>query len=136
MFKVHFYPITPKQVFDCFLWENRRNYIGINWNLFKEGVEGYFLIDEFLNFVAFEARQWWTPYWFLNLLHLFGNDNSIVRCRNQKISALHRKLTNGIMIMDIKEKYGTLRIYGNFTDEINFKLKQLQEKINPMLEAY
>lgn len=128
--------ITLQEIIACFLWKNRRRYIGIDWNLFKEGTYGYALINEFLNFVAGKARRWWTPFWFLNLLHLFGRDNSIVRCRNIKIFTLCSRLTNGIMVTDIKEKWGTLRIYGNFTQEIEDRLKELQSKINPMLEAY
>lgn len=133
---VHLRPVSLRDVIDCFSYKNRRRYIGIDWNIFKGGTGGYALIDEFLDFVASKAKRWWTPYWFLNLLHLFGNDNSIVRYRNAKISALHHRLTNGIMIRDIKEKWGTLRIYGSFTNEISFALGKLEHLINPMLEAY
>ena len=136
--KVHFNPITPVQIWKCFT--EKRHYIGIHWNLWFKRVENntvpYDLIEEFLDFVASKARRWWTPYWFLNLLHLFGNDNSIVRCRNHRISDLHRKLTNGIMIRDIKEKWGTLRIYGSFTKEIEDKLRILEDKVNQFLEPY
>lgn len=134
--KAHFRPITTLQILSCFTYKNRRRYLGIDWNLFKEGTEGYVLIEEFLDYVASKAKRWWTPYWFLNLLHLFGNDNSIVRCRNQKISHLYRRLTNGIMIRDIKEKWGTLRIYGSFTQDIEDRLDQLELLIDPMLTAY
>lgn len=126
-------PVTIKQVLDCFKHENRRRYIGIDWNLFKEGTEGYELIEEFLDFVACKARRWWTPSWFLNLLHLFGRDNSAVRMRSYRLSRLCSRLTNGILVTDVKEKYGTLRIYGSFTDEINEMLDGLEEKVNPML---
>jgi len=131
---VYLRPITAGRIINCF--RERRMYLGIDWNLFKEGTEGYVLIEEFLDFVASKAKRWWTPWWFLNLLHLFGNDNSIVRCRNHKLSAWHRTLTNGIMITDVKEKWGTLRIYGSFTNEIHDKLHILEQKIDPMLEAY
>lgn len=129
-------PITFQQVVACFLWKNRRRYIGVDWNLFKEGTYGYALIEEFLNFVASKARKWWTPFWLLNLLHLYGRDNSIVRCRSQKISRLCGRLTNGIVVTDVKEKWGTLRIYGSFTEEIEERLKELKTKVDPMLEAY
>lgn len=130
--------IHLKDVYDCFRWSRRRNYIGVNWNLFESGTEGYELIEEFLDFVASKAKRWWTPYWFLNLLHLFGEDNSIVRCRSAKLSNLIRKLRNGILITDIKEKYGTLRIYGyGFDPEIDMVVTKLEAKISPMLlEAY
>jgi len=40
------------------------------------------------------------------------------------------------MITDVKEKYGTLRIYGYFNPEIDMKLKKLEELIDPMLSKY
>lgn len=40
------------------------------------------------------------------------------------------------MITDIKEKWGTLRIYGSFTEDIEVKLSKLEEKIDPLLEVY
>lgn len=129
-----FYPITFKRIWECFT--DKRRYIGIDWNLFGEGHEGYRLIEEFLNFVAREANPYYLPHWFLNLLHLYGNDNSIVRCRNLTISNWHRKLTHGIMIRDIKEKWGTLRIYGSFTQKIQNKLEILEKEIEPMLQPY
>jgi hypothetical protein len=131
---VYLRPITLKSVLDCFKYKNKRRYLGIDWNLFKEGSEGYILIEEFLDFVAARARKWWTPYWFLNLLHLYGNDNSIIRCRSNKVSGWCRRLTNGIMITDIKDKWGTLRIYGSFTKEIYDRLRDLENKIDPILE--
>ena len=133
---VYLRPITVGSIIDCFSYKHRRSYIGIDWNLFKEGTQGYNLIEEFLDFVASRAKKWWTPYWLLNLLHLFGNDNSIVRCRSPRISRWHIMLTNGIMITDIKEKYGTLRIYGSFTPEIQDKLNELELLIDSMLEPY
>lgn len=53
----------------------------------------------------YKARPKWCPRWFLRFLHLFGNDNSIVRVRNMKLHNLHRKLTKGIMIYDYKTKW-------------------------------
>lgn len=53
----------------------------------------------------YAAKPKWCPRWFLRLLHLFGNDNSIVRVRNRKLHDLHRKLTKGIMLVDWKTKW-------------------------------
>ena len=33
-------------------------------------------------YLDYLARPWWCPMWFLRLLHLFGNDNSIIRVRS------------------------------------------------------
>jgi hypothetical protein len=51
------------------------------------------------------AKRWWTPRWFLRLLHLFGNDNSVVRVRNWPLHNLSRWLTSGILLVDYKLKW-------------------------------
>lgn len=56
-------------------------------------------------FMDYKARPKWCPRWFLRFLHLFGNDNSIVRMRNYRLSKLKTKLTGGIMIWDYKTKW-------------------------------
>lgn len=53
----------------------------------------------------YNAKPTWCPRWFLRFLHLFGNDNSIVRVRNRRLSNLHRQLTKGIMFIDWKTKW-------------------------------
>jgi hypothetical protein len=52
-----------------------------------------------------EAKPWWCPRWFLRFLHLFGNDNSIVRVRNFYLYNIHRRITKGIMFIDYKTKW-------------------------------
>ena len=60
----------------------------------------------------YEAKPRWCPRWFLRLLHVFGNDKSLVRVRNRRLHDLHRKLTKGILFWDWKTKwsYYDLRI--------------------------
>ena len=53
----------------------------------------------------YEAKPKWCPRWFLRFLEVFGNDKSIVRVRNRKLSNLHRKLTKGILMWDYKTKW-------------------------------
>ena len=53
----------------------------------------------------YEAKPKLCPRWFLRFLHVFGNDRSIVRIRNHKLSNLHKKLTKGMMIWDYKTKW-------------------------------
>lgn len=138
--KIKFPVVTWQEVFNCFSSkrEHKYHYLGITWNIFskKNAFLLYNLLEEFIREVDALVKPKYIPRWFLNLLHLYGNDNSIVRCRNQKISQLHRNLTGGVMIHDIKEKYGTLRVYGSFTIEIEQKVKALCARINPHLEAY
>ena len=138
MIKVHFNKITPKRIAECFYKDDyhKYHYLGITWNIFKKDTELYNHLQDFIKYVDSQAKPKWCPRWFLNLLHLVGNDNSIVKCRNQRISGWLRKLTNGIMITDIKEKWGTLRVYGYFTKEIQDELDKVCKLINPHLEAY
>jgi len=53
----------------------------------------------------YEAKPKWCPRWFLRFLEVFGNDKSIVRVRNRRLSNLHRQLTKGIMMWDYKTKW-------------------------------
>jgi hypothetical protein len=70
------------------------------------------VMEPLVIFMDYKARPWWCPRWFLRFLHLFGNDNSIVRVRNRFLSNLSNKITGYIMIMDYKTKwqYYDLRI--------------------------
>jgi len=56
-------------------------------------------------FMDHKAKPKWCPRWFLRFLQLFGNDNSIVRVRNRRLSNLKRKLTKGIQLTDYKTKW-------------------------------
>lgn len=135
MKKVFLYPITMERIFKCFKSEYKYNYLGISYNIFScdKEQECYKILQEFIEYTDSVAKPKYIPRWFLNLLYLFGNDWSIVRCRNQKISKLHGKLTKGIMITDIKIKWNSLRIYGNFTQNIYDKADETCQKIDKIL---
>lgn len=51
------------------------------------------------------AKPKWCPRWFLRFLHLFGNDDSVVRVRNFILHNLYQKLTKGIFFVDYKLKW-------------------------------
>jgi len=53
----------------------------------------------------YEAKPKYCPRWFLRFLDVFGNDRSIVRVRNRKLSNLLNKLTKGISFYDWKTKW-------------------------------
>jgi hypothetical protein len=53
----------------------------------------------------YEAKPKLCPRWFLRFLHVFGNDKSIVRVRNRRLSNLHHKLTKNIAFWDYKTKW-------------------------------
>lgn len=56
-------------------------------------------------YLDYLARPSWCPRWFLRLLHLFGNDNSIVRVRSFRLHNLFNKITKGYLIWDYKTKW-------------------------------
>ena len=56
-------------------------------------------------FMDYKAKPWYCPRWFLRFLHLFGDDNSIIRVRNRHLSTLKRKITSGLQIVDYKTKW-------------------------------
>lgn len=131
-------PFGIKTVLRCFKTstEYRYGYVGITWNLFRKGTTNYKLLDNFIREFGEYIKPWWCPYWFLNLLHLYGCDNSIVRVRNWWIYELKNKIVHHKMISDIKTKYGTLRIYGSWDKYIEDKHKELCKLIDPTLEPY
>ena len=84
------------------------------FNIFKA-------MEPLVIFMDHKARPKFCPRWFLRFLHLFGNDNSIVRVRNHRLSNLKNKLTKGIMIWDYKTKWEwyDLRISVSGDQQIN-----------------
>lgn len=116
--------------------QEKYKYLGVTWNIFREGSDNYKEINKFIKICDKYAKPDYYPRWFLRLLHLFGNDNSIVRVRNWRIHKLHNRLTGGIMIQDIKTKYDTLRIYGSFPEDILVYITKVENKVNPTLTPY
>ena len=137
MIKVTFRPIKFIDIWVCFFprneWEKYR-YLGYISFLYKKGTEEYKLIKELVEFIEKEAKPVGCPRFILRLLHLFGNDNSIVRCRSQRLSRWHRKLLSGIFITDMKTKwdYYDVRVYGSFTREIDKKIYEIEDKLDKL----
>jgi len=116
----------------------RYGYLGITF--YKEDSEYYKALYPLVLAMDYEAKPWWCPRWFLRFLHIFGNDKSIVRVRNRRLSNLHRKLTKGIQFWDWKTKWSNydLRIsirapkhLQNLADDIEYgfyKRGQKQEE--------
>lgn len=72
---------------------------------FKDDSDYYKALYPLVLAMDYEAKPKWCPRWFLRFLHVFGNDKSLVRVRNRRLSNLHRKLTKGIMFWDWKTKW-------------------------------
>jgi len=87
----------PKDFYEKYM------YLGsVPWN--AEGAI-FKAMEPLVIFMDYKARPKWCPRWFLRLLQLFGNDNSIVRVRNRRLSNLKRMLTKGIQLTDYKTKW-------------------------------
>ncbi len=81
----------------------RYGYLGITF--YKEDSPYYRALMPLVLAMDYEAKPVWCPRWFLRFLHVFGDDKSVVRVRNRRLSNLHRKLTKGIQFWDWKTKW-------------------------------
>lgn len=111
-------------------------YLGDTWNLFNEGTYKHILYNRFLWKVDKLTKPWWCPRVALRLLHVFGNDRSVVRVRNWTLHRIFNWIVDDTVIFQTKVKYGTIRVYGHFNQEIYDEITKLEKIINPMLEAY
>lgn len=71
--------------------------------------------------VSIEREMWpqWMPFPLKRFIHWLATGNSVVRVKYWWACRLRQFLTRGQMIIDIKEKYATLRIYGYFGKAIS-----------------
>jgi hypothetical protein len=109
-------------------FHEKYHYLGsIPW---KEDSELFLAMEPLVIFMDYKAKPWWCPRWFLRFLHLFGNDNSIVRVRNRTLANLSDKLTKGIMMVDYKTKWQwydlRITIYG--TEQMNWLADAIEDK--------
>lgn len=120
---VHTQDIKVSHILDCFFPEKGDEYSYLGYTYYHINSDGLIsdvnrVLIDFYKKVDKVARPWWCPKFILRLLNLFGNDNSIVRMRNYRLSNLYNKITKGIRITDCKWKYDSFRIYGSFTKEL------------------
>jgi hypothetical protein len=87
---------------------------------YNEGGDIFKAMEPLVIFMDYKARPWWCPRFVLRFLHLFGEDNSIIRVRNKYLSDLKCRLTNYILLWDYKTKWTSydLRISISATDQI------------------
>ena len=62
---------------------------------------------------------WWMPFALKRAIHWAATGNSVVRVKYRWAYNLRNYLTGHQIIQDIKEKYGSLRIYGYHGQQIN-----------------
>lgn len=129
--KVVLQKISFNLFFSCFFTKNKYRYLGYTCIPYSKGSEEYKVILDFLKFVDKNIRPTYIPRFVLRLLHLFGNDNSIVRVRNRFLHKLHNKILKGVFITDIKTKWYDydIRIYGYFPDFIQDEIDKVEDKI-------
>ena len=71
--------------------------------------------------VEIEKAMWprWIPMFIKRKIHYLATGNSVVRVKSRFWNKVRSWLTGGQMVHDIKDKYASLRIYGNFGKEID-----------------
>jgi len=109
-------------------FHEKYRYLGsVPW---KEDGDIFKAMEPLIIFMDYKARPWWCPRYVLRFLHLFGDDNSIVRVRNRFLSNLKRRITKGYTLVDYKTKWQRydlrISVYGsqqmnNLADAIEYK---------------
>jgi len=109
-------------------FHEKYRYLGsVPW---KEDGDIFKAMEPLIIFMDYKARPWWCPRYVLRFLHLFGDDNSIVRVRNRFLSNLKRRITKGYTLVDYKTKWQRydlrISVYGsqqmnNLADAIGYK---------------
>lgn len=71
--------------------------------------------------------QWWMPKFIKRSISWLSNGGSVVRIKYRWAYKIREYLTGHQIIQDIKEKYGTLRIYGYYGKEIDDIITQAEK---------
>lgn len=135
---VHTRDITVEDLWECFFPKpgDEFGYLGYAYYYVdskgKPKNESEELVRQFFVEVEKVAKPKLCPRFYLRLLHLFGNDKSVVRMRSLKLSNKFYKLTKGIRISDMKWKWETFRIYGSFTKELHDLAEETCKKIEDL----
>ena len=98
-------------------WEKYR-YLGIV--PYKEEGRIFDALLPLVLLMDYDSKPGWCPRWFLRFLHLFGNDNSVVKVRNWKLHRLFTKLTKNNRLLDYKTKWSDndLRIHAYGSERV------------------
>ncbi len=75
------------------------------------------IVEEMLVKIDKQIRPWYIPRFILNVIHYWATNNSVVQVESWFWYNLFHKIIP-ITIMDIKDKYAELRVYGSFTKEV------------------
>ena len=129
---IHTRDITLDDIRAVFFPKNfheKYRYLGsVPWN---EDGDIFKAMEPLVIYMDYKAKPKWCPRWFLRFLHLFGNDNSIVRVRNRALYNLSNRLTKGILIVDYKTKWTEydlrISVYGD--ERINDLADSIEHKV-------
>jgi hypothetical protein len=103
---VHFRNITLDDLRAIFFPKNfYETYSYLGSVPYSEDGDVFQAIEPLIIFLDYKAKPKYCPRWVLRFLHVFGQDKSIVRVRNIKLSNLLYKLTKGFRMMDYKTKW-------------------------------
>lgn len=65
------------------------------------------------------VRPWYIPLFILNIISKLANGGSVCYVKNWFWQNVLEKITKGVKITDIKDKYAGLRVYGYFNDKVD-----------------
>jgi hypothetical protein len=102
---IHTRNIELKDLRYIFFPKGFEKYGYLGTHLWSENSDYFKALYPLVLALDYEAKPKWCPRWFLRFLHVFGNDRSIVRVRNRRLSDLLDKLTKGIAFIDWKTKW-------------------------------
>ena len=86
-----------------------------------------------------EKAMWpsWIPMFIKRKIHFLATGNSVIGIKYRFWYKVRKKLTNGQIVTDIKDKFAGLRIYGHFGPEIEEIVKQAEvEKVVKRFSLY
>jgi len=133
---VRFRPVKFKQVWRCFFPDKYAyySYLGYAHNIYPEKPNWereHAIIEDFLKYLDSVAKPRLVPRFFLRLIELFGNDNSVWRVRNRFLHNLSKRLMKGVRLTDMKTKWNDwdVRIYGYFPEEVEKEIEKVEIKI-------
>jgi len=76
------------------------------------------IVEEMLVKIDKQIKPWYIPRFLLNIMHYWATGNSVVRMRSLFWYNLFHKFIP-IIIIDIRDEYAELRVYGSFTKEVD-----------------
>jgi len=71
--------------------------------------------------IDIEKQMWpqkYLPLFVKRLIHYLATGNTVVRVKYDSFDKLRKYLTKNQMVIDIKDKYAELRVYGYFSQEV------------------